>query len=231
MRPVNIIRNYLLYPEGSILIEVGQTRVICNASVEESVPPFLVDSAQGWITAEYSMLPRSTGQRMRREVTTGKIGGRTAEIQRLVGRSLRAIVDLSLLPGYTIVLDCDVIQADGGTRTAAITGSCVALYDAFCWMKKQQMITDIPLREWMAAVSVGIVDGQIVADLDYQLDSHAETDMNVVMTESGNFIEIQGTAEKRPFSSVELTELLTLASDTIKNLIQIQKRAVEIINL
>ena len=226
MRPVNITRNYLLYPEGSVLIEVGNTKVICNASVEEGVPSFLLNSDQGWITAEYSMLPRSTQQRSRREVSGGKISGRTAEIQRLIGRSLRTVSDLTLFPDYTIFIDCDVIQADGGTRTAAITGSCIALYDAFQWMMGKKSINKLPLKEWMAAISVGIVDNKLVADLDYLLDSSAQTDMNIVMTESGNFIEIQGTAEKKPFSSTELSEMLTLGYQKIRELISLQKKAV-----
>lgn len=226
MREVKITRNFLRYPEGSVFIELGNTKVICNASIEKGVPPFLVDSQQGWITAEYSMLPRSTETRNRREVTAGKISGRTAEIQRLIGRSLRSVSDLSLFPGYTICLDCDVIQADGGTRTASITGSCIALYDAFQWMTANELIAEFPLKEWIAAISVGIVDGRIVADLDYQLDSNAETDMNIVMTESGNFIEIQGTAEKRPFSSSELTAMLSLAEEQIRKLVLLQKQSI-----
>ncbi|MBW6515471.1 MAG: ribonuclease PH [Candidatus Cloacimonetes bacterium] len=229
MRPVNITRNYLIYPEGSVLIEVGNTKVICNASVEQGVPPFLLNSNQGWITAEYSMLPRSTQQRSRREITSGKISGRTAEIQRLIGRALRTVSDLTLFPEYTVFIDCDVIQADGGTRTAAITGSCVALYDAFQWMMKKNIINKLPLKEWMAAISVGIVDNKLLADLDYQLDSNAGTDMNIVMTESGNFIEIQGTAEKEPFSSSELSELLTLAYQNIRELIDLQKKVVALL--
>jgi ribonuclease PH len=228
MRKVNIIRDYLLYPEGSVLIEFGNTRVLCNASVVDNVPQFLNDSNQGWITAEYSMLPRSTLTRTRREVTSGKVSGRTAEIQRLIGRALRSVSDLTLIPQYTIVLDCDVIQADGGTRTAAITGSCVALYDAFQWMIERDIIDKLPLKEWMAAVSVGIIGGKAVADLDYSLDSQAETDMNIVMTESGNFIEIQGTAEKEPFSGEMLSRLLTLAEENIRQLISLQKETVSI---
>jgi ribonuclease PH len=226
MREVKITRHFLLYPEGSVLIEFGNTKVICNASVVEGVPPFLTDSNQGWITAEYSMLPRSTRTRTRREVTSGKITGRTAEIQRLIGRALRSVSEMTLFPQHTIVLDCDVIQADGGTRTAAITGACIALYDAFCWMTEQGLLTGSPLREWFAAVSVGIVANKPVADLDYRLDSTADTDMNIVMTETGNFIEIQGTAEKKPFTPAQLTELLSLAEQNIRELILLQKMAV-----
>jgi len=229
MRKVNIIRNYLLYPEGSVLIEFGNTRVLCNASVEEGVPQFLNDSDQGWITAEYSMLPRSTSIRTRREVSSGKVSGRTAEIQRLIGRSLRSISDMTLFPRHTIILDCDVIQADGGTRTAAITGSCVALYDAFQWLMDHGISERLPLKEWMAAVSVGIIDGNPVADLDYALDSQAETDMNIVMTESRNFIEIQGTAEKEPFSSEMLSRLISLAEENIGYLIRLQKESVNLV--
>ncbi len=226
MRPVRISRNYLIYPEGSVLIEYGNTKVLCNATVEEGVPPFLVNAEQGWITAEYSMLPRSTLTRSRREVSAGKISGRTAEIQRLIGRSLRCVSDLPLFPQYTVFLDCDVLQADGGTRTAAITGSCIALYDAFQWMIDNDMITEHPLKEWLAAISVGIVEGKIVVDLDYKMDSDAETDMNIVMAESGNFIEIQGTAEKKPFSPSQLTDLISLAEKKIRKLILLQKKAV-----
>lgn len=209
-------------------MEFGNTKVICTASVIEGVPPFLAESNQGWITAEYSMLPRSTKERNRREITSGKLSGRTAEIQRLIGRSLRAVSDLDLFPQYTIYIDCDVIQADGGTRTAAITGSCVALYDAFDWMIERGILTGNPLKEWIAAISVGIIEGKIEVDLDYLLDSNAETDLNVVMTEAGNFIEIQGTAEKRPFSPSELSELLTLAHQNIRELIKLQKATVGI---
>lgn len=230
MRKVFITRNYLTHPEGSVLIEAGNTKVICTASVENKIPFFLEDSGQGWITAEYGMLPRSTGTRNRREAQAGKIKGRTAEIQRLIGRSLRAVSELTQFPGYTITIDCDVIQADGGTRTAAVTGSCVALYDAFNWMIAQDIIeTDSighPLKEWMASISVGIVAGEPLLDLDYELDSNAETDMNIVMTESGNFIEIQGTAEKKPFSCDELQQLLSLAEKGIKKLITLQKQSV-----
>jgi len=222
-RRTKITRNYLLHAEGSVLIETGNTKVICTASVQEGVPPFLTDSGKGWITAEYGMLPRSTETRMSREATRGKISGRTAEIQRLIGRSLRAVVDLTLLEGYTIQIDCDVIQADGGTRTASITGACVALNDAFEKMLADGKIEKNPLREWIAAISVGIVDGEPVLDLSYEQDSRAEVDMNVVMTESGKFVEIQGTAEEKPFSNEQLNAMLRLAKQGIKQLIKKQK--------
>jgi len=222
-RKTKITRNYLLHAEGSVLIETGNTKVICTASVQEGVPPFLTDSGKGWITAEYGMLPRSTETRMSREATRGKISGRTAEIQRLIGRSLRAVVDLTLLEGYTIQIDCDVIQADGGTRTASITGACVALNDAFEKMLADGKIEKNPLREWIAAISVGIVDGEPVLDLSYEQDSRAEVDMNVVMTESGKFVEIQGTAEEKPFSNEQLNAMLRLAKQGIKQLIKKQK--------
>ena len=222
-RKTKITRNYLLHAEGSVLIETGNTKVICTASVQEGVPPFLTDSGKGWITAEYGMLPRSTETRMSREATRGKISGRTAEIQRLIGRSLRAVVDLTLLEGYTIQIDCDVIQADGGTRTASITGACVALNDAFEKMLADGKIEKDPLRERIAAISVGIVDGEPVLDLSYEQDSRAEVDMNVVMTESGKFVEIQGTAEEKPFSNEQLNAMLRLAKQGIKQLIKKQK--------
>ncbi len=224
MREVIITRNYLQYPEGSVLIKFGDTIVICNASVENKVPQFIDEMTKGWITAEYGMLPRSTTTRNRREASAGKISGRTAEIQRLIGRSLRTVTDTSLFPGYTIMIDCDVIQADGGTRTAAITGACVALYDAFCWMIGNGIISECPLKEWIAAISVGLVNGKPVLDLDYKLDSNADTDMNIVMTENGKFVEIQGTAEKTPFSLSELHKLLSLAQNGINKLIDMQKR-------
>ena len=229
MRPLKITRNYLLHPEGSVLIEMGNTKVICSATVENSVPSFLLNSNSGWITAEYGMLPRSTGTRSRREAAAGKIGGRTAEIQRLIGRVLRSVVDMTIFPQNTVILDCDVIQADGGTRTAAITGSCVALYDAFNWMKNEGIIQEIPLKEWVAAISVGIIDGYAVEDLNYSLDSAAETDMNIVMTESGRFVEIQGTAEREPFTKEQLEELLSLAEANITELIRYQKKCVGLI--
>ena len=203
-RKTIITRNYLLHPAGSVLIQTGNTKVICTATVQEGVPPFLLDKNQGWITAEYSMLPGAPDKRFSRESVRGKLAGRTVEIQRLIGRSLRAVVDMNLFPGYTILIDCDVIQADGGTRTAAITGACVALNDAFQKMQNNGLINKNPLKEWVAAISVGIVNEKPVLDLDYELDSKADVDMNIVMTESGKFVEIQGTAESNPFSDKEL---------------------------
>ena len=204
MRPVTITRNFTAHAEGSVLIEFGQTKVLCNASVVEGVPRFLKGKGQGWITAEYGMLPRSTHSRMNREAASGKQGGRTLEIQRLIGRALRAAVDLTKLGEVTITIDCDVIQADGGTRTAAITGACVALVDALRWLQEQGKLKTDPLKYMVAAVSVGIHEGQAICDLEYVEDSAAETDMNVVMTECGKIIEVQGTAEGEPFSQDEL---------------------------
>jgi ribonuclease PH len=224
-RETIISRNYLRHPAGSVLIETGNTKVICSVSVEESVPQFIRGSSEGWLTAEYSMLPGSTVPRNKREVNRGRISGRTAEIQRLIGRSLRAIVDMKRIPGYTLQIDCDVLQADGGTRTAAITGSCVALKDAVAYMMERGMIADDPVKELIAAVSVGIVKGRPVLDLDYESDFGAEVDMNVVMTESGRIVEIQGTAEGQAFSRKELNELLDLAETGIKALINCQKEA------
>ncbi|HHE39464.1 MAG TPA: ribonuclease PH [Candidatus Cloacimonetes bacterium] len=225
-RKTKIIRNYLKHPEGSVLIETGNTKVICTATVQEGVPPFLSGKEQGWITAEYGMLPRSTNTRMNREAARGKISGRTAEIQRLIGRSLRSVVDLRILDGFTILIDCDVIQADGGTRTASITGACVALNDAFRKMIASNKIEKNPLQEWIAAISVGITAGEPVLDLSYEQDSQAEVDMNVVMTESGKFVEIQGTAEEKPFSDEQLKIMLRLAKKGIRQLIRKQKELV-----
>jgi len=222
-RKTKITRNYLKHPEGSVLIETGETKVICTASVQEGVPPFLLGKDQGWITAEYGMLPGSTNTRVNREAARGKISGRTAEIQRLIGRSLRSVVDLSILDGFTILIDCDVIQADGGTRTASITGACIALFDAFQKMIESNKIEKNPLKEWIAAISVGIVAGEPVLDLSYEQDSQAEVDMNVVMTESGEFVEIQGTAEGKPFSDEHLKIMLRLAKKGIRQLIRKQK--------
>lgn len=227
-RPTRITRNYLEHAEGSVLIETGKTKVICTASVEKNIPPFLkkAEPAQGWLTAEYSMLPRSTETRMRREVTRGKVGGRTAEIQRLIGRSLRTSVDLTKIPGYSILIDCDVIQADGGTRTASITGAWVALYDAVQFMLKNEMISENPIRNQVAAISVGIVNGKPISDLCYEEDSNADTDMNIVMNDKFKFIEIQGTAEKNPFDFSELTELIRLAKEGISELFSAQQKAI-----
>ena len=222
-RKTKITRNYLQHPAGSVLIETGNTKVICTASVRKDVPAFLLGSGKGWITAEYGMLPGSTNTRMNREAAKGKITGRTAEIQRLIGRSLRAVVDLTILDGYTILLDCDVIQADGGTRTASITGACLALHDAFLKMLENNDIPRNPLKEWVAAISIGIIDGKPVLDLSYEQDSQAEVDLNIVMTESGKFVEIQGTAEQSPFSEEQLTTMLRIAGKSIKQLIKEQK--------
>jgi len=225
LRDIRITRHFTKHAEGSVLVEFGDTRVICTASVEESVPRFLKGTGQGWITAEYGMLPRSTGSRMDREATRGKQSGRTQEIQRLIGRSLRAAVDMKRLGENTIKIDCDVIQADGGTRTASITGGCVALADAINHMLAKGILTDNPLERMIASVSVGICQGVPVLDLDYIEDSSAETDMNVVMTEEGGFIEIQGTGEDGQFSLDELNALIDLARLGIERLFDEQKAA------
>lgn len=210
-RPIKITRHYTKHAEGSVLVEFGETKVICTATVEENVPRFLKGQNQGWVTAEYGMLPRSTHSRMQREAAKGKQGGRTMEIQRLIARSLRAMVDLTALGERSITLDCDVIQADGGTRTAAITGACVALVDAINGLLEKGILKTNPLKGLVAAISVGIVNGEAVCDLEYVEDSAAETDMNVVMMEDGRMIEVQGTAEGEPFSHAELLTLLDLA--------------------
>ena len=225
IRPVTITRNYTRHAEGSVLIEFGDTKVLCNATVEVGVPRFLKGKGQGWVTAEYGMLPRATHTRSDREASRGKQGGRTLEIQRLIGRSLRAAVDLSALGEHTITVDCDVIQADGGTRTAAITGACVALVDALNYMRKKGMVKINPLQTMVAAISVGIYEGEPVADLQYEEDSTADTDMNVVMTETGKMIEVQGTAENEPFSMDEMTAMLDIARHAIRELNDIQKEA------
>ncbi|HET8816491.1 ribonuclease PH [Pseudidiomarina aestuarii] len=225
IRPVTITRNYTRHAEGSVLIEFGDTKVLCTASVDKSVPRFLKGKGQGWVTAEYGMLPRSTHSRMDREAARGKQGGRTVEIQRLIGRSLRACVDLSALGENTITIDCDVLQADGGTRTASITGACVALVDALNWMRKEKLVKSNPLKGLVAAISVGMYNGTPVADLDYPEDSKAETDMNVVMTEDGKLIEVQGTAEGEPFSFEEMNEMLELARHAIRELMDQQRAA------
>ncbi len=225
LREIRITRNYTKHAEGSVLIEFGDTKVLCTASITPGVPPFLKDSGSGWLTAEYGMLPRSTHDRMQREAAKGKQTGRTQEIQRLIGRSLRAAVDLAQLDGYTIVIDCDVIQADGGTRTASITGGCVALHDAISKLQQAGKITTKPFLQYVASISVGIHQRQAILDLDYIEDSSAETDMNVVMTENGGFIEIQGTAEKRTFDQNELNQMLELAKLGINQLVMKQKSA------
>ena len=225
LRQVKITRDYTQHAEGSVLVEFGNTKVICNASIENNVPRFLRGKGQGWVTAEYGMLPRSTNSRMGREAARGKQSGRTQEIQRLIGRSLRAAVDLKQLGENTIYIDCDVIQADGGTRTAAITGGCVALVDAIRYLQREKLIETDPLLHMIAAVSVGVYQGTPVLDLDYPEDSNAETDMNVVMDSNGGYIEIQGTAEETPFSGEALTEMLQLANQGIADLVRVQNMA------
>lgn len=225
LREVKITRNYIKHPEGSVLVEFGDTKVICNASLVPGVPRFLKGAGQGWVTAEYGMLPRSTSERMIREATRGNQSGRTQEIQRLIGRALRQAVDLKLLGDNTITVDCDVIQADGGTRTAAITGACVAVFDAIDVLLRRKTIKKDPRKFLIASVSVGIYKGLPILDLDYIEDSNAETDMNVVMTEKGEFIEVQGTAEDAPFKFNELNGMLELANNGIRLLINKQKQA------
>ncbi|ATW25530.1 ribonuclease PH [Candidatus Formimonas warabiya] len=224
LRPVKISRGYIKNAEGSVFIEIGETKVICTATVEEKVPPFLKGSTQGWVTAEYAMLPRATQIRTVRESAKGKISGRTHEIQRLIGRSLRSVVDLSKLGERTIYIDCDVIQADGGTRTTSITGSFIALVDALTKLKQEYHWKELPITDWLAATSVGKVNGELLLDLCYSEDSKAEVDMNVVMTGSGKFVEVQGTAEADPFSRNEMDQLLKLAEDGINKLIDAQKK-------
>ena len=223
LRPVKITRPFTKYAEGSVLIEMGETKVVCTASVEEKVPPFLRDKGQGWITAEYGMLPRSTHDRMSREASRGKQSGRTLEIQRLVGRALRAVTDMHQMGERTVWIDCDVIQADGGTRTAAITGSFIALADAFATLKSKNRITQCPLLDYLAAISVGKVAGEIRLDLAYEEDSQADVDMNLVMTGNGRLVEVQGTAEHSPFSKQDLDDFLALGWSGIQELIDIQK--------
>lgn len=224
MREISFVRQYIKHPEGSVLVSFGDTKVICNASVVGGVPKFLKGTGQGWITAEYGMLPRSTNDRMMRESQIGKPHGRSQEIQRLIGRTLRSCVNLKALGENTITIDCDVIQADGGTRTASITGGCVALVEALRWMQTRQMIKENPLKFLVASVSVGVYKGFPVLDLDYKEDANAETDMNVVMTEKGDFIEIQGTAEGAPFKQQDLNGMLELAHKGIQELIFKQRR-------
>jgi ribonuclease PH len=225
LRPVRIQRHYTKHAEGSVLVEFGDTRVLCTASVEEKVPGFLKGRGQGWLTAEYGMLPRATNTRTDREASRGKQSGRTQEIQRLIGRSLRAVADLDLLGERSIQIDCDVIQADGGTRTASITGAYVAVHDAITLLIERGLIASSPLRDFVAAVSVGVYGGVPVLDLDYAEDSNCDTDMNVVMTGSGGFVEVQGTAEGAPFSRVEMDALLVLAQKGIRELVGAQKKA------
>ena len=225
LRPVRILRHFNKHAEGSVLIEIGDTKVICTASIEEGVPPFRRGTGEGWLTAEYAMLPRATGTRTPREVARGRIGGRTHEIQRLIGRSLRAVVDFQVLGERTVWVDCDVIQADGGTRTASITGSFMAVFDALEHLRLNGVIPALPLWDVVAATSVGIVDGQLLLDLTYQEDSSCQVDMNVVMTGSGRFIEIQGTGEEATFTDDDLASLLKLAKTGIKQLTEIQRKA------
>ena len=225
LRPIRLSRHYTKHAEGSVLIEFGDTKVLCTASIENKVLAFLKGKGQGWLTAEYGMLPRSTHTRMDREAAKGKQSGRTQEIQRLIGRSLRAAFDLQAFGERTLHLDCDVIQADGGTRTAAITGAMVAAYDAFSQLVEQELIAAIPLRHFVAAISVGVYQGAPVLDLDYLEDSNCDTDMNVVMTDAGNFIEVQGTAEGAAFERATMDRLLDLAQQGIADLIQLQKQA------
>ncbi|OIJ42670.1 ribonuclease PH [Massilia timonae] len=229
LRPVSITRNYTRHAEGSVLIEFGDTKVICTASIEEKVPGFLKGKGQGWLTAEYGMLPRSTHSRMDREAARGKQSGRTQEIQRLIGRSLRAAFDLEAFGERTLHLDCDVIQADGGTRTASITGAMVAAHDAFGKLVAAGLIPAIPVRHFVAAVSVGVYRGEPVLDLDYPEDSDCDTDMNVVMTEAGHFIEVQGTAEGAAFDRAGMNRLLDLAQQGIADLIHLQKQALRLL--
>lgn len=225
LRDINITRQYTKHAEGSVLVEFGDTKVLCTASVVDNVPRFLRGKGRGWLTAEYGMLPRSTHERMDREAHRGKQGGRTLEIQRLIGRCLRAAVDLTKLGENTITIDCDVIQADGGTRTAAITGGCVALVDALRYMQERKIIKTEPFLNFIASVSVGIYQGQAVLDLDYAEDSRAETDMNIVMNDAEGFIEVQGTAEGKPFAQDEFNHMLELAKFGINQLIEKQKIA------
>jgi len=227
LRDISITRNFTCHAEGSVLVTFGNTKVICTATVDEGVPRFMKGEGRGWVTAEYGMLPRSTGSRMGREAARGKQGGRTVEIQRLIGRSLRAALDLELLGEYTVTLDCDVIQADGGTRTASITGACVALVDALRHLQREKKIQSDPLRHMVASVSVGMYKGHAVLDLDYPEDSSAETDMNIVMTDSGGLIEIQGTAEQEPFTEEQFGAMFGLAKEGIAqlNLLQLQALA------
>ena len=227
LRAIRITRHYTKHAEGSVLIECGDTKVICTASVEERVPPHKKGSGEGWVTAEYGMLPRSTGERMSREAAKGKQSGRTQEIQRLIGRSLRAVVDLGKLGERTVTLDCDVIQADGGTRTASITGCYVALHDAVNGLMQKGLVKENPLKDAVAAISVGIYQGTPVLDLDYLEDSACDTDMNVVMLGNGNFVEVQGTAEGHAFAREEMDTLLELAKHGITQLVQMQQKALQ----
>ena len=228
LREVRFTRRFTKHAAGSVLVEFGDTKVLCTASVAAQVPPFLRGKGRGWVTAEYGMLPRATHTRGEREAARGKQSGRTQEIQRLIGRALRAVIDLPALGEHTIHVDCDVLQADGGTRTAAITGSFVAVHDALTWMRGKGMIAALPVREFVAAVSVGVYEGEPVLDLDYPEDSACQTDMNVVMTGGGRFVEVQGTAEGEPFARAELDALLALAARGIAELVAHQRRALSL---
>ncbi len=225
MRKVSLTRGVMKFAEASCLVEWGDTKVLCSATVEEKVPPFLRNSGTGWITAEYGMLPRSSNRRIERESIRGRVGGRTQEIQRLIGRSLRTVVDLAKLGERSVIIDCDVMQADGGTRCAAITGGFVALVDALRHLRKQQLLTSLPVRDFVAAASVGIVRGRAVLDLNYAEDSTAEVDMNIVMTGRGGFVELQGTAEREPFDEKQLAQLLALARWAMRRLVALQQHA------
>lgn len=223
IRPIKMVRNYIKYSEGSVLIEMGDTRVVCTASVEEKVPIFLRGTQQGWISAEYSMIPRANQTRNLRDSVKGKIDGRTQEIQRLIGRSLRAVTDLEKLGSRMIWIDCDVLQADGGTRSASIIGAFIALIDALQYLRAEKKIDSVPVKRFLGAVSVGIVDGEMLLDLDFKEDSQAQVDMNMVMTERGDVVEIQGTAEDRPFSMTNLNKLIKLAETGMEQIISIEK--------
>lgn len=227
LRPVRITKNYIKHAEGSVLIEIGDTRVVCTATVEEKVPPFLKGGGKGWVTAEYGMLPRATGTRNAREAARGKVGGRTHEIQRLIGRSLRAVTDLAALGERTVLLDCDVLQADGGTRTASITGAFIALAEALRKLKEKGLIKRVPLTDYIAATSVGRLGGEILLDLCYEEDAAAEVDMNVVMTGSGRFVEVQGTGEEATFTKEEINGMMELAAQGIQELVARQKEVLE----
>ncbi len=228
LRTVDFTRNFTRYAEGSVLVCFGETKVLCNASVEERVPPFMRGQGKGWVTAEYSMLPRATHTRSMREAAKGKVSGRTQEIQRLIGRSLRAITDLEALGEITVQIDCDVLQADGGTRTASITGAYVALYDALRGLVNKGTLAKMPLLDSVAAISVGIVEGEALLDLEYIEDSNADVDMNYVITGSGDFVEVQGTAEERPFTLEQMDAMRQMALDGCQTLTQLQKQALEL---
>ena len=228
LRKINLTRGYLKFAEGSCLIELGDTKVICSASVDDNVPQFLKGKGTGWVTSEYGMLPRSCQTRIQRESSRGRVGGRTHEIQRLIGRSLRAVIDMAALGERTVWIDCDVLQGDGGTRCASITGSFIALADALSWMKKKGMIEKLPILDHVAATSVGIIKGEPALDLTFEEDSKADVDMNIVMTGKGKFIEIQGTAEGEPFDDQQMQKLVALAKKGISQLVDIQKKALGI---